>query len=60
MRLLIDNSGIPLINELFPSNESDKLRLRPVLNRSRIDFGFKRTVVVADRSLNTSDNMFFS
>lgn len=59
MGLLMDNSGIPLAYELFPGNESEKLHLRPILNRSRIDFGFKRTVVVADRGLNTSDNMYF-
>lgn len=59
MGLLMDNTGIPLAYDLFPGNESEKLHLRPILNRSRIDFGFKRTVVVADRGLNTSDNIYF-
>lgn len=59
MGLLMDGSGIPLAYELFPGNESEKLHLRPIINRSRIDFGFQRTIVVADRGLNTSDNMYF-
>lgn len=57
--LLMDGTGIPLAYELFPGNESEKLHLRPLVNRSRIDFGFQRTIVVADRGLNTSDNMYF-
>ncbi|NBL00303.1 MAG: IS1634 family transposase [Erysipelotrichia bacterium] len=59
MGLLMDGSGIPLAYELFPGNESEKIHLRPILNRSRTEFGFQRTVVVADRGLNTSDNMYF-
>lgn len=59
MGLLMDNSGIPLSYELFPGNESEKLHLRPILNRSRLEFGFQRTVLVADRGLNTSDNIYF-
>lgn len=59
MGLLMDNTGIPLAYDLFPGNESEKLHLRPILNRSRVEFGFKRTVVVADRGLNTSDNIYF-
>lgn len=59
MGLLMDASGIPLAYDLFPGNESEKLQLRPILNRSRTEFGFQRTVVVADRGLNTSDNMYF-
>lgn len=59
MGLLMDNTGIPLAYELFPGNESEKLHLRPILNRSRTEFGFQRTIVVADRGLNTSDNMYF-
>lgn len=59
MGLLMDGVGLPLAYDLFPGNESEKLHLRPIINRSRIAFGFDRTVVVADRGLNTSDNMYF-
>lgn len=57
--LLMDNTGIPLSYELFPGNESEKIHLRPILIRSRVEFGFQRTIVVADRGLNTSDNIYF-
>ena len=59
MGLLMDNTGIPLSYDLFPGNESEKLHLRPILNRSRREFGFQRTILVADRGLNTSDNIYF-
>lgn len=59
MGLLMDGVGLPLAYDLFPGNESEKLHLRPIINRARNAFGFERTVVVADRGLNTSDNMFF-
>lgn len=59
MGLLMDSVGLPLAYDLFPGNESEKLHLRPIINRSRIAFGFDRTIVVADRGLNTSDNMYF-
>lgn len=57
--LLMDTTGIPLSYDLFPGNESEKLHLRPILNRSRREFGFQRTILVADRGLNTSDNIYF-
>ena len=57
MGLLLDSSGIPLSYDLFPGNESEKLSLVPIINRTKKDFNLKRTIVVADRGLNTSDNI---
>ena len=57
MGLLMDASGIPLSYDLFPGNESEKLSLRPILNRTQSSFNIGRTIVVADRGLNTSDNI---
>ncbi len=56
--LLMDNTGIPLAYELFPGNESEKLHMLPIVNRARTKYGFNRTIVVADRGLNTSDNIY--
>lgn len=59
MGLLMDSSGIPLSYDLFPGNESEKTSLRPLLTRTKAKFGIDKTIVVADRGLNTSDNIFF-
>ena len=57
MGLLMDSTGIPLSYDLFPGNESEKLSLIPILNRTKNDFNLGRTIIVADRGLNTSDNI---
>lgn len=59
MGLLMDASGIPMAYDIFPGNESEKTSLRPLLKKTKADFGIERTIVVADRGLNTSDNIFF-
>ena len=57
MGLLMDSSGIPLLYNLFPGNESEKLSLLPNFNKMKNNFNLNRTIVVADRGLNTSDNI---
>ncbi|MEI3327559.1 MAG: hypothetical protein V8R64_14360 [Thomasclavelia sp.] len=59
MGLLMDSSGIPMSYDIFPGNESEKTSLRPILKKTKADFGIERTIVVADRGLNTSDNIFY-
>jgi transposase len=59
MGLFLDNNNIPLTYALYPGNESEKPTLRPLLKKMKKDFNINRTVVVADRGLNTSDNTFF-
>lgn len=56
--LLMDSNNIPLSFDLFPGNESEKLSLRPIHTRTKIKFNLGRTIVVADRGLNTSDNIY--
>ena len=56
--LLMDNTGIPLAYDLFPGNESEKVHMLPIIQRMRSDYGVGRVIVVADRGLNTSDNIF--
>ena len=57
MGLLMDASGIPIAYNLFPGNESEKSSLIPEINRLKNKFNFDRTIVVADRGLNCSDNI---
>ncbi len=59
MGLLMDANDLPLSYDLFPGNESEKLSLRPIHNRTKAKFNLDRTIVVADRGLNTSDNIFY-
>ncbi len=60
MGLLMDKNGIPLSYDLFPGNESEKTTLRPILRRTKSDFGLNKIITVADRGLNTSDNTIFT
>jgi hypothetical protein len=57
MGLLMDAEGIPLTYRLFAGNTNDALTLRPVLKQMRKDYSLGRTIVVADKGLNTSDNI---
>lgn len=59
MGLLMDKNGIPLAFDLFPGNESEKVHMRPIINRVKTEFQSGRIIFVADRGLNTSDNIYF-
>ena len=59
MGLLMDEKGIPLSYDLFPGNESEKLQMRPTLKQTKNKFNLGRTIIVADRGQNTSDNTVF-
>ena len=59
MGLLMDRKGIPLAFDLFPGNESEKVHMRPIINRVKNEFSDGRIIFVADRGLNTSDNIYF-
>jgi len=57
--LLLDKTCIPLAYDLFPGNDSEKLHLLPIVKQAKRNYGFSRTICVADRGLNTSDNIFY-
>ena len=59
MGLLMDKKGLPMYYDLFPGNESEKLQMRPTLKKTKAKFGIDRTIIVADRGQNTSDNTVF-
>lgn len=58
MGLLIDRNGIPVACDLFPGNESEKVHMRPIISRVKQEYG-GRIIFVADRGLNTSDNIYW-
>ena len=59
MGLLMDKNAIPMYYDLLPGNESEKLQMRPTLKKTKAKFGIDRTIIVADRGQNTSDNTVF-
>lgn len=59
MGLLLDSQGLPLTYHLFPGNQSEKLSLNPIMNRTKEEFGLGRLVVVADKGLNCGDNIAY-
>lgn len=59
MGLLMDKNGLPLAFDLFPGNESEKVHMRPIVNRVKNEFSDTRIIFVADRGLNTSDNIYY-
>ncbi|MFQ6838380.1 MAG: hypothetical protein ACLRSU_12785 [Thomasclavelia spiroformis] len=55
----MDSSDIPMAYDIFSGNKSKKLSLRPILKKTKADFGIKHSIVVTDRGLNTSANIYF-
>lgn len=58
MGLLMDEINIPISYDLFSGNESEKLSLLPLTRKTKINCNLGRVVIVADRGLNTSDNIY--
>ena len=57
MGLLMDSVGMPIAYKLFSGNTSDKTTLIPILDQLKNSYDLGRIIVVADRGLNTSDNI---
>lgn len=57
MGLLMDRSGLPISYQLFSGNTNDCLTLRPVIRSIKERYEIKRMIVVADKGLNTSNNI---
>jgi len=60
MGLLMDAKGIPVLYDLFPGNTNDCETLMPVLDRVKREYQVGRTIIVADKGINTADNIAFS
>lgn len=57
MGLVLDGGGLPLGYKIFEGNTNDSLTLLPVLKDIKRRHGAKRLIIVADKGLNTSDNI---
>ena len=59
MGLLTDSSGIPITYDIFPGNTNDCQTYIPVFKQVRKDFDLGRIIVVADKGMNTGDNIAY-
>lgn len=60
MGLLMDNCGLPITYRLFEGNTNDCETLMPALNDLKDDFGLGRVIVVADKGMNTGENIAYN
>jgi len=60
MGLSMDKQGVPLSYKLFKGNTHDSQTLMPVLAQIMKEYGAKRIVTVADKGLNSADNIVFN
>jgi transposase len=60
MGLLLDKSSLPISYKLFPGNRHDSQTLMPMLTEIKKTFGVKRLIVVADKALNSGDNIAYN
>ena len=59
MGLLLDTMGIPIMYDLFPGNTNDCGTLLPILDKVKKEYEIGRTIVVADKGINTADNVAY-
>ena len=60
MGLAIDRMGIPITYKLFPGNTHDSETYLPTMRDIKKEFGIDRVIVVADKGLNSGDNIAFN
>lgn len=58
MGLLLDKQGIPISYNIFPGNTSEKETLVPEIRNIKRRHDIDKVIVVADRGLNCSENMY--
>ena len=60
MGLFQDSLGIPLNYKLFAGNTNDSVTMCPILSELQEDYDIKRVIVVADKALNTGNNIAYN
>ena len=58
MGLLLDKQGFPISYNIFPGNISEKETLIPEIHNIKRRHNIDKVIVVADRGLNCSENMY--
>lgn len=59
MGLLLDEDAIPVTYRLFRGNTHDSQTMMPLLQETRKTYGLERIIVVADKGINSGDNVAF-
>jgi transposase len=59
MGLVTDSSGIPITFDTFPGNTNDCETYTPVFKQIRKDFNLGRIIIVADKGMNTGNNIAY-
>lgn len=59
MGLLLDADAIPITYRLFEGNTHDSQTMMPLLQETRKEYGLGRIITVADKGLNSGDNVAF-
>jgi transposase len=60
MGLFMDTNGIPITFDLYSGNTNDCLTYRPTFSRMKKDFNLGKVIVVADKGMNTGDNIQYT
>lgn len=60
MGLFQDTKGIPLSYKLFEGNTNDSVTMRPILSELQDNYDIKRVIVVADKALNSGNNIAYN
>lgn len=60
MGLALDKTGIPITYKLFKGNTHDSETYLPAMSDIKKEYGVNRIVVVADKGLNSGDNIAFN
>ena len=60
MGLMLDENSLPVSYKLFPGNTHDSQTLMPMLTDIKKKFDAKRIITVADKGLNSGDNIVYS
>lgn len=59
MGLLLDADAIPITYRLFEGNTHDSQTMMPLIRETRKAYGLGRVITVADKGLNSGDNVAF-
>jgi len=60
MGMAMDEKSIPMAYKIFPGNTTDTETYIPALKSLKKEYGIKRAITVADKGLNSGDNIVFN
>jgi transposase len=60
MGLFMDRKGIPISYQLFRGNQTDPITYLPAIEQVKKQFGIERIIVVADKAMNSKNNVYES